>query len=97
MAKQKIRREEIASCPICQEQIAFKVDLQIDVPDDVCPARERSKRDRAGAGLLLPVWQRSGCRAGCHFSVGAAGHVARRSPVKDRCPVETPDVSLPAV
>ena len=46
MTKHTIKREEIASCPICQEQIAFKVDLQLDVPDDTSVL---------GASLQIPL------------------------------------------
>jgi len=46
MAKQKIKREEIATCPICQEQISFKLELHLDVPDDVSVL---------GASLSIPL------------------------------------------
>jgi hypothetical protein len=46
MAKQKIKREEIASCPVCQEQISFKVDLELDVPENVSVL---------GASLQIPL------------------------------------------
>ena len=46
MSRQKIKREEVVACPICQEQIEFKLELQIDIPEGVSVL---------GASINLPL------------------------------------------